>query len=342
MGTAGRQMDSRSGSQTWTEAPLRVDARRESAARLPDSRGSRVPRTDPPGSSNNDRGRQLRRRVRGGPSNPAARCRYRAACYRRRPGRRSDEPVPFRTRAMLFAVRAPTPWSRESPSRQRVPVNGSVLVNLIAITPVSRRPKSSRQPGNSRRFDSAPSFIAVLRTPFATCHAAFSSQTMRGGGRTRPEGAPQLAELGRDVAAFDQVGVSLDHLEFGPCVLAPETDVKLVLAKAQIAHGQVGQPRRKPGVDIQLVARCIRQKSQEHLCQHECRAGSPCLRHVGSYVLHGKICLVAFESGVKLRQLVEQEMAAGETDVVRNLRRLIAKTIALEAHGNDGVVVWPD
>ena len=40
-------------------------------------------------------------------------------------------PVPFGTRAMLFAVREPTPWSRESPGP----------------------PKSSLQRASSRRFD---------------------------------------------------------------------------------------------------------------------------------------------------------------------------------------------
>jgi hypothetical protein len=42
MGIAGRRSGRRSGRQTSTIAPLRVDARRESASRLPDGRGRRV------------------------------------------------------------------------------------------------------------------------------------------------------------------------------------------------------------------------------------------------------------------------------------------------------------
>ena len=75
-------------------------------------------------------------------------------------------------------------------------------------------------------------------------------------------GNPQLREFGRELAAFDQLGVSLDHLKRRLLVLTPEADVKLVLADAKIAHRQVRQPCRKQRVDIQLVARRIRQESQ--------------------------------------------------------------------------------
>src|SRR6516165_2477232 len=94
------------------------------------SGGSRVLRTDPRGSSNSDRGRHVRRRVRGGPSNPAVRRRYRGACYRRLRGRQSNEPVPYRTRVMLFPVRKPTTANRQV--SRTVPIKERVLVDLIA------------------------------------------------------------------------------------------------------------------------------------------------------------------------------------------------------------------
>src|SRR5271169_4026999 len=118
MGTAGQRTGNPSDRQTSTEALLRVDARRESAVRLPDSRGTRVPRTDPPGSSNNDHVRHVRKRVRDGPSNPAVRCRYRAACYRHLPGRQSGEPVPFGTRAIMLTVREPTPYGSRHAAKE--------------------------------------------------------------------------------------------------------------------------------------------------------------------------------------------------------------------------------
>jgi len=43
-----------------------------------------------------------------------------------------------------------------------------------------------------------------------------------------------------------------------------------------------------------------------------------------------------------IRQLIEQEMARRDAHVVRDLRRLRAKAIKFEAHGDDSVIVRPD
>src|ERR1700731_3159596 len=64
-----------------------------------------------------------------------------------------------------------------------------------------------------------------------TIHVTSSSQVMCKGGREIGRG-PELRDLGRNLAAFDQPGFSLDHLERSLCVLAPEADVELVPADA--------------------------------------------------------------------------------------------------------------
>src|SRR5262245_5676048 len=63
-------------------------------------------------------------------------------------------------------------------------------------------------------------------------------------------GSPQLRDLGGELAAFHQLGISLDDLKCRLLVLAPEADVTLALADAKIAHRQVGQPCWKRWVDI--------------------------------------------------------------------------------------------
>ena len=56
----------------------------------------------------------------------------------------------------------------------------------------------------------------------------------------------------------------------------------------------------------------------------------------------GEVGLVAFESSVQLRQLVEQEVARCKADVVRDACRLRAETVVFEAHRDDRVIVRPD
>ena len=64
-----------------------------------------------------------------------------------------------------------------------------------------------------------------------TIHVTSSSQAMCKGAREIGR-CPELRDLGRNLAAFDQPGFSLDHLERSLCVLAPEADVELVPADA--------------------------------------------------------------------------------------------------------------
>ena len=47
-------------------------------------------------------------------------------------------------------------------------------------------------------------------------------------------GGSQLRDLGRHIAALYEVGITLDHLESGILPLAPEADVELVLADAEV------------------------------------------------------------------------------------------------------------
>src|SRR6202022_4339900 len=94
----------------------------------------------------------------------------------------------------------------------------------------------------------------------------------------------QLRDLGHQITALYQLGITLDHLERGILSLAPEADVELALSDTEVVNGEVRQPFRKRRVDIELVARRIRQKAQEGLCQHESWARSPSLRDVGADV----------------------------------------------------------
>src|ERR1700730_14268413 len=100
--------------------------------------------------------------------------------------------------------------------------------------------------------------------------ALLTNTSMRPSSRPRPAsstcirigGGAQLRDLGRHIAALYEVGITLDHLESGIPPLAPEADVELVLADAEVVNGQVGQPLRQQRVDIELVAWRIRQKAQ--------------------------------------------------------------------------------
>ena len=59
--------------------------------------------------------------------------------------------------------------------------------------------------------------------PEPSCH-------WRRTGLNRIGGGPQLRDLGRDVAALDQLGIVPDHLERGFLPLAREADVEFVRA----------------------------------------------------------------------------------------------------------------
>jgi hypothetical protein len=66
------------------------------------------------------------------------------------------------------------------------------------------------------------------------------------------------------------------------------------------------------------------------------------LGHVGADVLNREVAVVALECRVQLRQLVKPEMARCDANVMRDARRLRAKTIEFETKCNYGVVVRPD
>src|SRR5215475_10132724 len=83
----------------------------------------------------------------------------------------------------------------------------------------------------------------------------------------------QLRGLGSYVAAFDELRISLDDLKCRGIAFGPEADVKLMLADAKIAHRQIRQPIRKRRINIEFIARSVREKSQQGLGQHEDGAG---------------------------------------------------------------------
>ena len=60
-------------------------------------------------------------------------------------------------------------------------------------------------------------------------------------------GGPQLRELGRQIAALNQFGVTPCHLERGLLAFPPEAHIELVLADAKVLHGKVRQPRGRDG-----------------------------------------------------------------------------------------------
>src|SRR6516165_6220128 len=113
------------------------------------------------------------------------------------------------------------------------------------------------------------------------------------GGPVHMASSPQRRGLRCDVAAIDELRVSFDYIKRRFFALAPEANVKLVLADAKITDGKIRQPGGKERVDIELVARSVRQESQQGLREHEHRASRPSLRHVRAKILHWEIRLIA-------------------------------------------------
>src|SRR5262249_54979137 len=126
----------------------------------------------------------------------------------------------------------------------------------------------------------------------------------------------QFPTHGSDIATLDHLAVSLDHVKCRLLSLAPKTNVKQMLTDAKIMHRKVRQPCRKVRVNVKFVVGRIRQKSQKRLSEHEHRAGRPRLWHVRTDILHGEIRLVALGGGVKLRQLIKEEVTCCYADVV--------------------------
>src|SRR5262245_21665090 len=98
--------------------------------------------------------------------------------------------------------------------------------------------------------------ISALLTIFPT--------NARGRGFAEPllQNPKQLRGFGCDIAVFDELGVSLDDFKCRRIALGPEADVQFMLSDAKVAHRQIGQPVRKRRIDIELIARRIRLKSQ--------------------------------------------------------------------------------
>jgi hypothetical protein len=74
------------------------------------------------------------------------------------------------------------------------------------------------------------------------CHLSIDLGCRAGtaGGALDPIGfGLEPRDLLSHVAALDQLGIALEDLELSLLALAPEADVELVLADAQVAYGQV-------------------------------------------------------------------------------------------------------
>jgi hypothetical protein len=170
-----------------------------------------------------------------------------------------------------------------------------------------------------------------------------------------------------NVATLNQIGVSFGHLKCRLLTLAPEANVELVLADAKITHSKVRELGGKGRVDIELVARSVRQKPQYCLREHKYRASRPGLGYVRTKILHREIRLTALGRGIKFRQQPrestrvnsthapsratrfayfcaspKEEVTCRHTNIMRDPRRLRMKAIVFEAHFDDGVVVRPD
>src|SRR5580692_2069700 len=93
-------------------------------------------------------------------------------------------------------------------------------------------PTSASQSANGKSIPGLMIWIPALLT----------NTSMRPSSRPRPAsstcirigGGSQLRDLGRHIAALYEVGITLDHLESGILPLAPEADVELVLADAEV------------------------------------------------------------------------------------------------------------
>src|ERR1700757_254365 len=130
-------------------------------------------------------------------------------------------------------------------------------------------------------------------------------------------------------ATLNNIPVTLDNFKVCLSSCAPETYGKLMMTNVDILNCQVGQPLRKPRVDVKLVVRCVGHESQNSLCEHECRPGRPRLRHVGTDILHWKRRLIAPERGVKFRQLIQLKVARCPTDIVCRLLLVKKETTKL-------------
>src|SRR5258708_29929141 len=74
-----------------------------------------------------------------------------------------------------------------------------------------------------------------------------------------------LRSFGRDVAALDQLGVSFGHLERRLLALAPEADVKLVLADAKITYRDRKSTRLNSSHQIiSYAVFCLKKKKKQH------------------------------------------------------------------------------
>ena len=145
----------------------------------------------------------------------------------------------------------------------------------------------------------------------------------------------------RDALPLHRVLLARQNLE--ECVLSvpPKADIEPLATQPQISQCHVRQPIRQRGIDIELAARRVLLQPQHRLQQHKRRSRRPGLWYVGAQILHGETRGVALQPAIKLRQLIQQEMACSAADVTSHRRRLCGKSVAPHAERDQRVVMRP-
>ena len=102
-----------------------------------------------------------------------------------------------------------------------------------------------------------------------------------------------------------------------------------------------GSQSGRAGSTYSFAARRILLQPQHRLQQHEWRSCRPGLRYIGAQILHGETRGFALQPAIKLRQLVQQEMACRAADVASHRRCLVGKPVAPHAERDQRVVMRP-
>jgi hypothetical protein len=152
------------------------------------------------------------------------------------PGTGRTSPISARIWAAACRRRLPPPRRR----RARAAV-GPAAATAAAVTGAGA---AAVRAGNAvRRLihyrHSAPPFGDDAPIPGSRLPHAIRRQEAHGRrrGLDRIGSGLQLRDLRRDIAALDQLGVTLNHLKRGLLALPPEADIELVLTDAEVLHG---------------------------------------------------------------------------------------------------------
>src|ERR1700733_11743352 len=135
----------------------------------------------------------------------------------------------------------------------------------------------------------------------------------------------------RDALPLHRIAFALQNFEQCVLFLPPEANIEPLATQTQISQCHVRQPIRQRGIDIELAARRVLLQPQHRLQLHKRRSRRPGLGYVGAQILYGETRGVALQPAIKLRQLIQQEMACSAADVTSHRRRLCGKSVAPHA-----------